>query len=450
MSIIKKEFELYGYIERYLSKRGIVILQNEVEFMFALKAVDLLALGKNGTYYLIEVKKDTIKKDDYYNLLNIINNNNSLFLKGILFGKNNKSLINELNNNENIELVTFDESFYIKNKEKIFYRYITSHKSYWNKDKKYIRYCLKNLVNINIIELDFYYNGIYMKFTEEENLYEYIGNAINLGIRGRLISYEESYHRNIAKEIYNNISLSNLQGHLLKIRGRIYSNYSNKISQKSAMELNNIYESLKYLFKYIKRRDFFKHINNDNEIILWSKNENIIKLYFFNEYKVIMINSDYLYIIKLNELDYIDDVLTNELSYIEFNNIEFNNILYKPYIEVEYGDSVINLKLTIEVKDDHKKKKFKREYKVDKYKTVIDPRFYLMINYNIILDYQIELKKFLDDNKRFVISNRYINNYANELRKNILKNNRKKVISIKRQILDYIERCKKIRLTVFP
>ena len=70
---MSNESQLYSFIEKYLIDKRIEIIQNEVKFYRRLKTLDLLAKSDDSlTYYLIEVKKDKISIEDYYNLKYII------------------------------------------------------------------------------------------------------------------------------------------------------------------------------------------------------------------------------------------------------------------------------------------------------------------------------------------------------------------------------------------
>lgn len=443
MDIIKKEFELYEYIYQYLFKRHIRVIQNEVKFMFSLKLIDLLAVGDDETYYLIEIKKDSIQKDDYFNLENIINNNRGIKLKGMLFGKYNKMLNNEINNNSNIELITLGESFFIKNKKWI-NNTIRNNNFYWDANKKYIRYCFANFYNINIKEIEFDDNYLYIRFKESYYTYEYIGNSTGAEVKGKLIHivYDDRIGKYMPKIINNNVNIEYLQGYLLKNKLSDINYANNNLKNKNIQCLDNICKSLKYLLKYITFENFIRCLNMKNELILWKDpiNKVQIKIHFFDNYKLIMFNKEYLNMFNLEELSGVDDILSNELSYLEFTNVDIENILYKPDIQIEYGEPFIEIKLTIIITINNKLKKFERIYEMYNYYGINDPKFYMMLNYDIILKYEQELKKFLKCKKYFKIDNRHINFSANKIRKKILKNNRKKVISIKRKILDYIER----------
>ena len=85
---MSKEAQLYTFIEKYLINIGIETIENEVKFYKELKDIDLLAKSYDSfTYYLIEVKKEEVSIEDYYNLKYIIENNNiGKRKRGILIG----------------------------------------------------------------------------------------------------------------------------------------------------------------------------------------------------------------------------------------------------------------------------------------------------------------------------------------------------------------------------
>ena len=105
----------------------------------------------------------------------------------------------------------------IKNKKWI-NNTIRNHNFYWDANRKYIRYCFANFYNINIKEIEFDDNYLYIRFKESYYMYEYIGNSIGAEVKGKLIHivYDDRIGKYMPKIINNNVNIEYLQGYLLK------------------------------------------------------------------------------------------------------------------------------------------------------------------------------------------------------------------------------------------
>ena len=171
---MNNESQLYSFIEKYLIDKRIEIIQNEVKFYRRLKTLDLLAKSDDSlTYYLIEVKKDKISIEDYYNLKYIIENNNIGKIKnGILIGNcYDKELKKLLEKDHNIELIEINNILSVKNMGNN--RSINHHKNCYNPYKKYFIKLFEHISDDTLFEFSII-DDYLIKIKYKINDYEYL------------------------------------------------------------------------------------------------------------------------------------------------------------------------------------------------------------------------------------------------------------------------------------
>lgn len=451
---IKKECDWYPYIEEFLNRRGITLLINEVRFQTQLKSIDLLG-SDNRNYYLIEVKKDSIKEDDYYNLKYIIENNKlDKPLRGLLFERKKSKNINlykEINQNLNIKLISFEEY------EEIILRpnakKISNSKCFWNEDNRELRRIFMYICDESIKEIIFS-DGITFNSKFREIVYE-IGEikARFIPIRDRCRRYKDTRYEDngildgkLYIEEYDDlindynrrpieICTLNLKRELTKIK--IQNIVNTKKIENELIEdvLNYTYIIFKdferYLFEKAIRRSGIM-INGRNEILFIDINKkNHLKIW---------VNFKWEYLYHENDINInVKNVkVYNIINYIEFTNIIIGARIFEPikYIRIENGDVIITLKMFFY--ENKEKIEFKKEYKMRKYLKNDKIDFCLICNTSIILDFE---KIILDNikNKGW----KPIKNYANDYLNNCLRDGYLRKLDGVKTTREYIKELEK-------
>lgn len=425
---IKKECDWYPYIEEFLNNKGITLLMNEVSFQTKLKSVDLFATD-NSNYYLIEVKKDSIKEDDYYNLKYIIENNKlDKPLRGLLFERRKSKNINlyrEINQNLNIKLISFEEY------EEIILRpnakKIPNSKCFWNEDNKELRKIFMYISDETIKEIIFN-NEITFDCDIREIVYE-VGmiKARFIPTRDRCRRYKDTRYEDngildgrLYIEEYDDlindynrrpieICTLNLKRELTKIKMQKIL-YIKKVENELVENmLNYTYIILKDLGCYScdkviresrimideKHGVHFININKNNELKIW------VNVQWEDSYR-----EEYRKITRKNIKAY------NVINYIEFTNIIIGEKIFEPIKEIHIENEYAIITLKMLFYENKEKIEFKKEYKIKKYYKNRNVNFYLVCNSFIILDFE---KKILNNikNKGWKPIKNYENDYLN-------------------------------------
>lgn len=435
MEDIKKEVELYPYIRELLRKKYIKLLQNEINFLEQLKAVDLFGMDKKY-YYIIEVKKDFIREDDYYNLIYIINNNSlDKPIKGILIGQcRDLKLYDMISKNNNIELIWIDIKDDIIINES---RKIENSNTYLNKyGYRYLRHMFEGVADEDITYMSINEKSITAKYTFQNTT---VGFRLEDSGRGKKNvlwgkMYIDKYDCDLDKWITifcDRVSQNGVRNQLYK--AKLQSAYKGaRSSIYNLMDLRDIYGSAFVLFKYI---------NIGTLVWEWNTKLNInnkgdgIELVKLNESwkNAVWCNPKYAELIKMYEFDNsIRDNYTeyNKINYYESINIIINNKLLQPVKQIVYNSNKSTIILIMKFIDNNKKEQIlNKEYKVDTFRGITEVDFYLICNIDIIMDFEeCVLDKI--NNYNWVIDEEqdYIYNY---LRDKIINKFQDKGISIK-------------------
>lgn len=435
---MSNEAQLYSFIEKYLMGMGIEIIQNEVEFSKQLKKIDLLAKSYDSiTYYLIEVKKDEISMDDYYNLKYIIENNNiGKRKKGMLIGNcNNEELKELLKKDYYIELIELKHILKVENMDNN--RNINYHKSCYNPYKKYFANLFKYISDETLDDfsiLDDY--SIKIKYKIKDNKY--------LIFKGHIEQWKEIYGR-VCVETYdylfeekelsivdNDINIKDLRKILYKIK------YSNIFDHKEIAEFFE-YVNLEYLHSVL---DTLSNIVNLKEIKFMKKDINTLEvidcellIVKINHGKLMLLPSSFsdfiLYDLRHNKEDkYYKELKeacmktkdNNEFNFLEFTNVIVENRLIEPLKKIEKED-FYNYRIILELslKDN---KNIKKTYKVKRIKNYESVDFYLFLNWDIMIDFQRELNRVVSKSVNIIYENDYIKNHRwKKIKNNIGKAN---------------------------
>lgn len=379
MSKIMKEVDWYPYIKRLLEFRGIKILQNEVKFLEQLKTIDLFGEDCNH-YYIMEVKRNNTSYEDYYNLDYIIKNNRlDKPIKGILFGKCKESsyLYKKILKNSSMELITFDDKWNNdRNKEMIFKNNIKHSKRYFNEKRKYIRYFIDDIIDIDIkkIYIDVEYIGLEYKI--DSNTFFKVGfnidNFYNKHsawlLEGKMYidEYDSELDKVISKSI-KRIGQRDIRNELYKAKLLNIKYFKDNNNCKYLLDLWNIYGNLKILLKYMVIGDLIENLNHDKFIIdedrhgvqflkLEENWNNMIWcsarygcMFTRNKEKdntILKLNYD---VMRENYLNY------NKINHLESINIIYENKLFEPVKQLIYNGDETTIILNIKIKRNKKK-----------------------------------------------------------------------------------------------
>lgn len=436
---MSNESQLYSFIEKYLIDKRIEIIQNEVKFYRRLKTLDLLAKSDDSlTYYLIEVKKDKISIEDYYNLKYIIENNNIGKIKnGILIGNcYDKELKELLEKDHNIELIEINNILSVKNMGNN--RSINHHKNCYNPYKKYFIKLFEHISDDTLFEFSII-DDYLIKIKYKINDYEY------LIFKGCINKWEY---------IKGNVYIETIEYY-----------FREKISSLIKSDLNIIYlRKILYKIKYdnLFRKDdvnvFFENVNNDciyslldtlsniidlKKVKFCVKNKNILEIKDYdlmilktNINRVLLLPKDFVDLI-FDQKDFYDysmkineacerTMYNSELNFLEFTNLIVKKELIEPLKTIQEEDCRCIIKLELDLKDN---KKVKRSYKVKKIKNIDSADFYLFTNWDIIIDFQKEVNKVVSKSRDIIYEKDYIKSYRwNAIRKNIESGNTNRMV----------------------
>lgn len=420
---MSKEAQLYTFIEKYLMNRGIEIIENEVKFYRELKDIDLLAKSYDSfTYYLIEVKKEEVSIEDYYNLKYIIENNNiGKRKRGILIGSCEDEKIKELlEKDNNITLIEIGNILKVENMGNN--RSINHHRECYNPYKKYFMKLFEHISDETLYQFsikDDHLIKIEFKINDYKYLvfygYIYKWEEIKGNVYIETSEYEHNEKKNISNIIKEDLDIEDLREILYKVK-------YDYLFQKE--DINNF-------FKYVNNRYLYSLLDMLSNMIdltkvnfyVKDKNKLVIKDYGLmivktSTNKVVLIPDDFVDLLFSGEYfhDYsikIDKscnrkMYNSELNFLEFTNLIVGKELIEPLKTLEEKEDICIIKLELDLKDN---KKAKRSYKVKKIKNIVDVDFYLFANWDIIVDFQKEVNKVVRKSKDIIYEKDYIKKY---------------------------------------
>ncbi|NFG25964.1 hypothetical protein FC777_02265 [Clostridium botulinum] len=435
----ESEVKLYPKICNLLSRRGIEILQNEVEFLHQLKKIDLFAYDLRY-YYAIEVKAECTKKEDFYNLKYIIENNQlDKPIKGLLFGTKkivNTALYNKIKNEYNIEYIALECE---ENKKSLFTKNMKHHFNIYEKSSKFIRTIFKDVSDCNILNLVVHRTFGVKVVYQLSHTKQFIFRANNPDWNN-----EKSYKN---KELYGYMyiiekdSMLDIDNILIKkrisqrsIRREFYKEKEKLIENKGVnlSDVGNICTSMHIQLKFLSFEDIVENISTEiGGTYLYfeiSKNSGFA-FYKIGRNNLTWISAKYAYIFCLDifeqNLKYKDKIIINlyreynEINYLEAINITINNKLFEPMKHLIFKQPQSILILEIKLKNNKKTKTIKEEYLVDTYNYISDPNFYLMCDVDIIINFEKKVTNIIKNGKFEIIEED--NDLYNYLRDRTLK-----------------------------
>lgn len=412
---IGNEYELIDYMykneKRYFK---FDIIATEVSFKNCLKAVDML--GEDDTYYYaIEFKREHISREDFCNVKYIIEN--SYYdkpIRGLLVGTKISDNLLELIKYENnidyliINDVKYDKSIHNVNNKK----YNINVWKMGNAIKflfeiscgRYMK-CISFSYSGEIMILNFYLSNelkIYIKYynkkhiisvLQKDRIYNEWRFVHEWGINcSRLdsIIFRLKNEYSINKIVENNTFLKRYKNCEYREHRERYK-YTDK--NLDLLEILTNYISLNVLAKYIKNDEliidtytginFLPDIRGDCCIIP------LIYSYIFkNEIKHMCIK---------NVKEY------NIINILESTRIIIDNKLYKPLTKAEIGLEYVKIKMIIELNDGRKVSKI---YTRKSLPWAIKYELYLICEIDIILDFEMHVKKYI--NNKTHIQEKYI------------------------------------------
>ncbi len=455
---MSKEAQLYTFIEKYLMSRGIETIENEVKFYRELKDIDLLAKSYDSlTYYLIEVKKEEVSIEDYYNLKYIIENNSiGKRKRGILIGSCEDEKIKELlEKDNNIELIEIKNVLKVENMGNN--RSINYHKECYNPYKKYFMNLFEHISDETLYEFSIKDDHL-IKIEFKINNYKYLvfygyiyeWQKIKGNVYIETIDYEHNEKIYISNIIKRDLDIEDLREILYKVK-------YDYLFQKE--DINNF-------FKYVNNRYLYSLLDTLSNMIdltkvnfyVKDKNKLVIKDYGLMIVKtvmnkVVLIPDDFVdlffsgedfynYSIKIDE-SCKGKKYNSELNFLEFTNLIVEKELIEPLKMLEEKDNICIIKLELDLKDN---KKVKRSYKVKKIKNIVDVDFYLFANWDIIVDFQKEVNKVVRKSKDIIYEKDYIKKYRwkrireGSTNRDVIEKFIEKEISEKKGVKDFFER----------
>ncbi|WP_346880290.1 MULTISPECIES: hypothetical protein [unclassified Clostridium] len=429
---IQKEIILYPHIEKLLNGRGSYILQNEVNFLEQLKAIDLLAKDENY-YYVIEVKYQDIEEDDYWNLDYIIKNNNiGKPMKGILFGGscNNKEplIYEEIRKNSNIELIIFNLDII----ESSIIPKIEHSREYYNKKEKFWIYIFIDLSDIDIKDIKINGNCIEVSYKLNRkktfSYRAYIDDDNNIVGDIYIDEFDFNFGKELNVKVEENIPIN-------KVRSILYSYKLKELSRDKLFShdmkstyYDEIYFSIRHILKFMSLDTLVNNLDYHYRLGVTSNNRNLeyglcFRIVNFNYNGKIFIDVKYIECIETEKLsfDKKDNCILrgltleflkryNRITYLDFTNILIDDILYIPNKKIIYNTNTIELSLEIEIEINSTKEKIIKKYTITTFNSVTNADFYLLTNFNIIMKFEGIIKERIKGSVYKIFS--YKNNFS--------------------------------------
>lgn len=421
---MSKEAQLYTFIEKYLINIGIETIENEVKFYKELKDIDLLAKSYDSfTYYLIEVKKEEVSIEDYYNLKYIIENNNiGKRKRGILIGSCEDEKIKELleKDNNNIELIEIKNILKVENMGNN--RSINHHRECYNPYKKYFMNLFEHISDETLYQFsikDDHLIKIEFKINDYNHLffygYIYKWEEIKGNVYIETIDYEHNEKKYISNIIKRDLDIEDLREILYKVK---YDYLFQKEDINNFFKyVNNryLYSLLDMLSNMIDLTKVHFYVKDKNKLVIKDYGLMIVKT-IMN--KVVLMPNDFVnlifygkdfcnYSIKMDE-SCKGKMYNSELNFLEFTNLIVEKELIEPLKTLEEKGHICIIKLELDLKDN---RKVKRSYEVKKIKNIVDVDFYLFANWDIIVDFQKEVNKVVRKSKDIIYEKDYIKKY---------------------------------------
>ncbi|MBU6135195.1 hypothetical protein [Clostridium tertium] len=414
------EAELYPIIKNYFESQGIQILQNDVNFFYQLKTPDLLAVDSTR-YYVIEVKKDNVTKEDYYNLKYIIENNKlDREVLGRLIGNCKDIELQEtIRKYGYIKLISIQEILKVEFlKSNIIIR---NHKEYYDTYNKYYRYLFKCISDETLSELSIINNDrIRIIYNISETKFICFKGVIDRGksVEGDfyVYTYEKYFCDKVPIDIIKDINIKDLRKELYKIK---YDNIFDKYRMEDFGDKVSFYNTSKVLNILSNLVDLKKvELSNSVITIFVEINNSDLALFKTKDNKILLCDKKFMNFVLKDKTD--DDYKNlkelcnkmrdcNELNFLEFTNLIINKLLIEPIKKFEkynYLYSKITLELNLK-----NGSKVSKTYKVKTVKNVKNVDFYLFCNWDIIIHFQRVVSDKVRNIEDIVLIENYINNY---------------------------------------
>lgn len=419
---IGNEYELIDYMYKRKSRYfNFDIIATEVPFKNCLKAVDML--GEDDTYYYaIEFKREHISQEDFCNVKYIIEN--SYYdkpIRGLLVGtKISNNLLELIKYEDDIDYLIINDVKYDKSINNVNNKKYNV--SFWKRGN-----VIKNFFGISC--------GRYMKYIS----FSYSGEIVILnfylsnGLKIHIKYYDKKYMISVLQEdrIYNDWRFI----HEWSIH---YSRLDSIIFRlKNQYDINKIVENNTFLKRYEncedrEYREYYKYIDENLdllEILTSYISLNALTKYLKNDELVIdtytginflpdirgdccIIPLIYSFIVK----DEIKDMRIksvkeyNIINILESTRIIIDNKLYKPLTRAEIGLEYVTIEMIIELDDGRKVSKI---YTKKSLPWTTKYEFYLICEIDIILDFEMHVKKHFNNKthiqeKHLDIVNQYV------------------------------------------